>query len=180
MGFGTFARSARPGLADQEAVVASRGIPAPFGDSGRARLPFGLLCVLLASYRKSTRVQTHIFYNPLARKILGFGYVDILLVWIGPLRRLLFAPFAGGMAGDIGRRSFGTKEGPYYPDSQVVKLDRSNLSAGLSDAEREALSGGLKTSALPIISGLADWKGPTCLFGPSGRGKPIGVPRTRG
>ena len=137
-------------------------------------------CVLLASYRKSTRVQTHIFYNPLARKILGFGYVDILLVWIGPLRRLLFAPFAGGMAGDIGRRSFGTKEGPYYPDLQVVKLDRSNFSAGLNDAEREALSGGLKTSALPIISGLADWKGPTCLFGPSGRGKPIGVPRTRG
>ena len=128
-------------------------------------------CVLLAFYRKSTRVQTHIFYNPLARKILGFGYVDILLVWIGPLRRLLFAPFAGGMAGDIGRRSFGTKEGPYYPNSQVVKLDRSNLSAGLNDAEREALSGGLKTSALPIISGLADWKGPTCLFGPSGRGK---------
>ena len=128
-------------------------------------------CVLLAAYRRSTRVQTHIFYNPLARKILGFGYVDILLVWIGPLRRLLFAPFAGGMAGDVGRGSFGTKEGPYYPDSQVVKLDRSNLSAGLKVAEREALSGGLKRSTLPIISGLADWKGPTCLFGPSGRGK---------
>jgi hypothetical protein len=52
-----------------------------------------------------------------------------------------------------------------------VKLDRSNLSAGLKDAEREALSGGLKGSTFPIISGLADWKGPTCLFGPSGRGK---------
>ncbi|WP_439406141.1 hypothetical protein ACNJX9_32740 [Bradyrhizobium sp. DASA03076] len=128
-------------------------------------------CVLLAAYRKSTRVQTHIFYNPLARKILGFGYVDILLVWIGPLRRLLFAPFAGGMAGDVGRRSFGTKEGPYYPDSQILKLDRSNLSAGLKDAEREALSGGLKTPAEQIVRGLADWKGPTCLFGPSGRGK---------
>jgi hypothetical protein len=128
-------------------------------------------CVLLAAYRRSTRVQTHIFYNPLARKILGFGYVDILLVWIGPLRRLLFAPFVGGMAGDVGRRSLGTKEAPYYPNSHIVKLDRSNLSAGLKDAEREALSGGLKTSALPIISGLADWKGPTCLFGPSGRGK---------
>jgi|GEM_PF-3859171 len=128
-------------------------------------------CVLLAAYRRSTRVQTHIFYNPLARKILGFGYVDILLVWIAPLRRLLFAPFVAGMAGDVGRRSLGMKEGPYYPDSHVVRLDRSNLSAGMKDAEREALSGRLETSTLPIISGLADWKGPTCLFGPSGRGK---------
>ncbi|SCB28435.1 hypothetical protein GA0061099_1004155 [Bradyrhizobium yuanmingense] len=127
--------------------------------------------VLLLTYRTSTRVQAHVFYNPLARKILGFGYVDILLIWVGPLRRILFAPFVDAMPGDIGQISFGAKEGPYYANSLVVRLDRAELARGLRDAEREALSGSLDAAARPITSGLASWKGPTCLFGPSGRGK---------
>jgi hypothetical protein len=127
--------------------------------------------ILLVAYRKSKRVQTHVFYNPLARKILGLGYVDILLVWIGPLRRLLFAPFADGMLGELGRVSLGTKEGPYYPSSHVIKLNLSDIIVDLKEAETAALSGRLKIAPEPIVSSLAVWKGPTCLFGPSGRGK---------
>ncbi|WP_174512575.1 hypothetical protein [Methylocella tundrae] len=127
--------------------------------------------ILLVAYRRSKRVRTHVFYNPLARKSLGLGYVDILLVWIGPLRRLLFAPFADGMLGELGRVSLGTKEGPYYPSSHVIKLNLSDVVVDLKEAETAALSGRLKIAPEPIVSGLAAWKGPTCLFGPSGRGK---------
>ncbi|NPU13076.1 hypothetical protein HL666_20100 [Bradyrhizobium sp. 83002] len=136
-----------------------------------ALLHLAFWSVLLLAYRTSVRVQTHVFYNPLTRKILGFGYVDILLVWIGPLRRTLFAPFVDAMSGDIGQIFFGAKEAPYYAKSLVVRLDRAELARGLREAEREALSGGLDAAARPITSGLASWKGPTCLFGPSGRGK---------
>jgi hypothetical protein len=107
----------------------------------------------------------------LARKILGLGYVDILLVWIGPLRRLLFAPFADGMLGEFARVSLGTREGPYYPSSHVIKLNLSDVVVDLKEAETEALSGRLKIAPEPIVAGLAAWRGPTCLFGPSGRGK---------
>jgi hypothetical protein len=131
----------------------------------------GFWAILLIAYPRSNRVRTHVFYNPLARKILGLGYVDILLVWIGPLRRLIFAPFADGMLGELGFVSLGMKEGPYYPSSHVIKLNLSDVIVDLKEAETEALSGRLKIAPEPIVTSLAGWKGPTCLFGPSGRGK---------
>jgi hypothetical protein len=126
---------------------------------------------MLIAYPRSGRVQTHVFYNPLARKILGLGYVDLLLVWIGPLRRLIFEPFAESMLGELGRVALGAKEGPYYRGSQVAKLDLLDIAVDLREAESAALSGKLENAPTPVLGGLSTWSGPTCLFGPSGRGK---------
>ena len=127
--------------------------------------------LLLFAYPRSVRLQTHVFYNPLARKILGFGYIDILLTWVPFLRRRLFAPFRDSLAGETDRVAPTDRESNYYPKSEVVVLQRLELERSIRDSERNALAGRLAGSAGSVVTALAAWQGPTFLFGPSGRGK---------
>lgn len=138
---------------------------------GALALHLAFWTLLLAAYPRSVRVQTHVFYNPLARKILGLGYVDLLLVWIGPIRRRLFEPFRASLSGEVDRIAPVGVAGSYYPRSGVTAVPRADLQRGIREAERLALAGAIAEDQRGILDALAGWRGPTCLFGPSGRGK---------
>ena len=134
-------------------------------------LHFAFWALLLVAYPRSVRLRTHIFYNPLARKILGLGYIDILLTWIPFLRRRLFAPFRDSLVGETDRVDPTDRESNYYPKSEVAVLQRLELERSIRESERDAVAGTLTGSAGSVVTALATWRGPTFLFGPSGRGK---------
>ncbi|KQQ35541.1 hypothetical protein ASG19_17800 [Rhizobium sp. Leaf306] len=127
--------------------------------------------LLLTAYPRSVRLQTHVFYNPWVRKIFGLGYVDLLLVWIAPIRRRFFEPFRTPLSGELERIGPGTAFGAYFPKSEIVAITRIDLEREIRTAERAALTGTLPANSGAIVQALAHWHGPTWLFGPSGRGK---------
>jgi hypothetical protein len=131
------------------AWVIALAVPATFA------LHLGFWALLLVAYPRSVRVQTHIFYNPLARKILGLGYVDILLTWIPFLRRRLFDPFRDPLAGDTDRVGPADRDGNYYPKSEVAVLQRLELERGIRESEQDALAGTLAGSAGSVVWALA-------------------------
>ncbi len=104
---------------------------------------------LLLLYPHFPRVQAFVFWNPWARRILGWGYVGVLLAHVPPLRRRLFAPFRELLV--QGAHSPDSDETPYFADSQVRK---SRL-----------------TVPVPLSSALPEIHGQIVLEGDSGLGK---------
>jgi HEAT repeat protein len=49
--------------------------------------------VLLFLYPHSTKIQTVFYWNPYIRKIIGFGYINFLLIRVPYLKRKMFSPF---------------------------------------------------------------------------------------
>ncbi len=78
-----------------------------------------LWCVLIFFYPHSQAAQTFIFWNPWARRIMGFGYVGLALTYIPFLRRKLFRPFEKSLRADAGLTEF--EEESYFPESYVKK-----------------------------------------------------------
>ena len=76
------------------------------------------LTIILA-YPKFTPVLAPLFWNPWLRKILGFGYIGILLTCVPWLRRRLLQPFQPLLLADAGLDNF--VEQAYFAES-FVKL----------------------------------------------------------
>lgn len=76
-----------------------------------------LLCWvgLITMYPRSPIIQAVFFWNPWVRRIVGFGYVGLLLTLIPYLRRTLFAPFQESLLADASLDEF---KG-YFPDVNV-------------------------------------------------------------
>jgi hypothetical protein len=108
---------------------------------------FWILLILV--YPRSALVQSWFFWSPLIRKVAGFGYVNLLLVWNPFLRRRLFEPFRGTLASG-------------------AAADEVNLSAYKEGVEVRASPGGER---IPIETALPAIRGQVVLEGPSGLGK---------
>jgi HEAT repeat protein len=111
---------------------------------------------LILAYPKSPQVQT-IFWNPWVRRILGFGYIGLLLSWVPYLRRRLFEPFKPILLADAGLDNFSSLT--YFPESGVVET--------LHGASLHQDRGEIRpiTQAIPTITGQI------VLEGDSGLGK---------
>lgn len=117
---------------------------------------FGLWALLLAVYPRSPSLQSFVFWNPLARRILGLGYIDLVLIYVPWARRKLLQPFRGQLLGDILRPAANQLDRiDYYPDSRVVPLNVSNASP----------------HPRVLIDALRSHKGRLLLIGQSGLGK---------
>ena len=139
--------------------------------------PAALLChlalwaLLLTAYPTIPRVQSFVFYNPWARKVLALGYLDIVLLAVPAIRRLLFAPLREQMLGKLGWTTSGAlPRGAYYRESGIVPLELGELDRAISRAETETILGVRKTDTASATS-LSAWNGRVLLIGPSGRGK---------
>ncbi|WP_042694974.1 ATP-binding protein, partial [Azospirillum sp. B506] len=126
--------------------------------------------LLVAVYPYSLAIRSQFFYNPLIRTVLGLGYIGMILSVVPLLRRRLFQPFRQGLLGDLGRLAPNARTGAYFPRSEVAAVNRADLSREIREMEGTAVAGGIAPGH-GIIDALARWRGPTCLLGPSGRGK---------
>lgn len=138
---------------------------------GALALHLALWGLMVAAYPRWPALRSHVFYNPVVRKMLGLGYVDVLLTWIAPLRRLMFEPFRPSLLGELDRVGPEAVGQSYFPRSGVTHLPRNDLDKQIREAERQALSRGEPARETEVTQALRGWRGPTVLFGPSGRGK---------
>jgi HEAT repeat protein len=76
-----------------------------------------LWIALLYFYPTSTQVQAFFFWNRLARKFFGLGYVDFCLTWIPFLRNRLLAPFRDELIADAQLSDENLND--YFEDIQV-------------------------------------------------------------
>ena len=114
---------------------------------------FVFWCVLLFAYPHSTYVQAGIFWNPLMRRILGLGYVNLLLTSVPALRHLLFAPFRDALIAGASLDEF--RQQAYFSGVCVT------ASHSASHSERPQ----------PIQQAIPEIKGHIYLEGESGLGK---------
>ena len=118
-----------------------------------------LWIVLLLIYPHSPAIQSIIFWNPLVRKIVAFGYMDAVLLAVPLARRRIMAPFREQMLGEVLQPSEGEVDRlSYYPNARVRKL---SISVASIDQVAEQ----------PILEALATLQGRTVLLGASGLGK---------
>lgn len=120
-----------------------------------------LWLVLVIAYPRSPWVQAVVFWNPVIRRLLGLGYIDIILLHCGYARRKIFSPFKASLLGDI------VSDNPnqldrisYFTDSLV--WHRPAVDSGRNSTER---------LDQPILLALARHKGRVLLLGKSGLGK---------
>ncbi|QRO01269.1 HEAT repeat domain-containing protein [Archangium violaceum] len=109
----------------------------------------GFWMLLIFFYPRSPQVQAIFFWNPWVRRILGFGYVGLLLTWVPFLRRRLLAPFHDLLLADADLEHFQVEA--YFDRSEVLIA---------STGQRELL-----LKALPSL------RGQVVLEGASGLGK---------
>ncbi|MDM5180786.1 hypothetical protein PO883_26740 [Massilia sp. DJPM01] len=121
-------------------------------------LHLGVWCILLTGYPSSPTLQAVVFWNPVVRKVLGFGYIDLVLLYVPQARRRLFAPFLPEFLRDI-YGGDGTEPRAYFGESKVL--------------HRPARIGAASTAAVPqaITVALAKHRGRVLLQGKSGLGK---------
>jgi HEAT repeat protein len=105
--------------------------------------------VLIFAYPKFPQVQAIFFWNPWVRRILGVGYVGLILTWVPFFREKLFEPFKPSLLADAGLDSFNPEA--YFPNSKV-KIP------GVDEP-------------VPITQVLPNIKGQVILEGDSGLGK---------
>lgn len=122
-------------------------------------LHLGVWCILLIGYPNSPTLQAVVFWNPFVRKVLGFGYIDLVLLYVPQARRRLFKPFLPELLRDIHADSGGAEPQAYFGDSKVL--------------HRPARMGGASATAIaePITVALARHRGRVLLQGKSGLGK---------
>ncbi|BAZ00066.1 HEAT repeat-containing PBS lyase [Tolypothrix tenuis PCC 7101] len=84
---------------------------------------FAIWLTLILAYPKFTQILAPLFWHPWARRILGFGYIGLLLTWVPWLRRRLLQPFQPLLLADAGLDNF--VEQAYFGES-FVKVPRGN------------------------------------------------------
>ncbi|UVH55136.1 hypothetical protein NWF24_20110 [Variovorax paradoxus] len=128
---------------------------------GAIMLHFAVWGVLLFLYPRSKRLQAIVFWNPLVRKVLGLGYMDLVLLYVPFARKRLFSPFKAlflkGLVSD-GAEALDTKA--YFAESLV-----RHKAAGVGIAV------GVDADAIPIVNALKTHNGRVLLQGKSGLGK---------
>ncbi|MEH2226721.1 HEAT repeat domain-containing protein [Nostoc sp.] len=105
--------------------------------------------VLIFAYPKFPQVQAIFFWNPWVRRILGVGYVGLILTWVPFFREKLFEPFKPSLLADAGLDNFNPEA--YFPNSKVKV-------PGVDEP-------------VPITQVLPNIKGQVILEGDSGLGK---------
>ncbi|MEH2126947.1 HEAT repeat domain-containing protein [Nostoc sp.] len=105
--------------------------------------------VLIFAYPKFPQVQAIFFWNPWVRRILGVGYVGLILTWVPFFREKLFEPFKFSLLADAGLDNFNPEA--YFPNSKVKV-------PGVDEP-------------VPITQVLPNIKGQVILEGDSGLGK---------
>jgi hypothetical protein len=116
---------------------------------------------LLTAYPRWPWIQAVVFWNPLLRKIVGFGYIDLVLIHVRPARRQLFSPFKSAFLGEV------------LPDN-VNQLDRIAYFKDSRVWHRAATEGRLisaQDETVPILQALSRHRGRVLLLGKSGLGK---------
>ena len=78
---------------------------------------FALWLSIILLYPKFTQILAPLFWNPWLRKILGFGYIGLLLTCVPWLRRRLLEPFKPLLLADAGLNNF--VEQSYFAESFV-------------------------------------------------------------
>ncbi|PTL85929.1 HEAT repeat domain-containing protein [Vitiosangium sp. GDMCC 1.1324] len=111
----------------------------------------GFWLLLLFFYPRSAKVQAVFFWNPWVRKLLGFGYVGLLLTWVPFLRRRLLAPFRSLLLAEAGLKHFS-------PQGYFGRTEVRDVSTGKRD---------------PLLEAIPRLKGQVVLEGASGLGKSI-------
>ncbi|MBE8968637.1 HEAT repeat domain-containing protein [Nostocales cyanobacterium LEGE 12452] len=104
---------------------------------------------LIFAYPKFPQVQAIFFWNPWVRRILGVGYVGLILTWVPFFREKLFEPFKPSLLADAGLDNFNPEA--YFPNSKVKV-------PGVDEP-------------VPITQVLPNIKGQVILEGDSGLGK---------
>ncbi|MEH2258440.1 HEAT repeat domain-containing protein [Nostoc sp.] len=104
---------------------------------------------LIFAYPKFPQVQAIFFWNPWVRRILGVGYVGLILTWVPFFREKLFEPFKPSLLADAGLDNFNPEA--YFPNSKVKV-------PGVDEP-------------VPITQVLPSIKGQVILEGDSGLGK---------
>ncbi|MDZ8264373.1 HEAT repeat domain-containing protein [Nostoc sp. ChiQUE01b] len=104
---------------------------------------------LIFAYPKFLQVQAIFFWNPWVRRILGVGYVGLILTWVPFFREKLFEPFKPSLLADAGLDNFNPEA--YFPNSKVKV-------PGVDEP-------------VPITQVLPSIKGQVILEGDSGLGK---------
>ncbi|MFN6528779.1 HEAT repeat domain-containing protein [Nostoc sp. ChiSLP03a] len=104
---------------------------------------------LIFAYPKFPQVQAIFFWNPWVRRILGIGYVGLILTWVPFFREKLFEPFKPSLLADAGLDNFNPEA--YFPNSKVKV-------PGVEEP-------------VPITQVLPSIKGQVILEGDSGLGK---------
>ncbi|TIL96293.1 MAG: hypothetical protein E5Y73_01940 [Mesorhizobium sp.] len=132
-----------------------------------AAVPAGLMAhlalwvVLLTTYPRSPWIQAVVFWNPFVRKLLGLGYIDLVLLHVGFARRQLFAPFKVALLGDIVAENLTQLDRlSYFKDSRV--RHRQTVTSRHSQAADKEM---------PILEALYRHRGRVLLLGKSGLGK---------
>jgi hypothetical protein len=117
--------------------------------------------MLVTVYPRFPWVQAVVFWNPVIRRLLGLGYIDIVLLHVGYARRKIFSPFKASLLGDI------VSDNPshldrisYFPNSLVWHRPAVDSSRNSTDKHDQ-----------PILQALARHKGRVLLLGKSGLGK---------
>ncbi|MDZ7955985.1 HEAT repeat domain-containing protein, partial [Nostoc sp. DedQUE09] len=105
--------------------------------------------VLIFAYPKFPQVQAIFFWNPWVRRILGIGYVGLILTWVPFFREKLFEPFKPSLLADAELDKFNPEA--YFPNSKVKV-------PGVDEP-------------VPITQVLPSIKGQVILEGDSGLGK---------
>ncbi|RVU18480.1 hypothetical protein [Methylobacterium oryzihabitans] len=135
--------------------------------AGLAGIPVALLAhlalwaLLLTAYPRSPRLQAVVFWNPVLRRLLGLGYIDLVLLHVGVARRRLFAPFKESFLGDIA-------------SGDVAQLDRLSYFQDSRVRHRATVMGGrgrATETELPLLNALSGHRGRVLLLGKSGLGK---------
>ncbi len=78
---------------------------------------------LILAYPTFTQILAPLFWNPWVRRILGFGYIGLLLTWVPWLRHRLLQPFKPLLLADAGLDNF--VEQAYFAES-FVKVPRGS------------------------------------------------------
>lgn len=135
--------------------------------AGVAAVPAGLMAhlalwaVLLTAYPRSPWIQAVVFWNPFVRKLLGLGYIDMVLLHVGVARRRLFAPFKASLLGDIAAENITQLDRlAYFKDSRV--RHRPTVTSRRNQAADKEM---------PILEALSRHHGRVLLLGKSGLGK---------
>ena len=80
---------------------------------------------LIFLYPKYRPVQTLFFWNPWVRKLLGLGYIGLVLRWVPYLRNKLFTPFHEGLIADAYLDRFSNQT--YFKRTKVSRDDNVQL-----------------------------------------------------
>ncbi|HXP70764.1 MAG TPA: hypothetical protein VOA88_15890 [Candidatus Dormibacteraeota bacterium] len=140
-------------IAKRRTLLAFVGIPSILV------LHFLFWIVLLFLYPYFPAVQSVIFWNPLARKVIALGYMDTVFLSLPFARRRLFAPFRDQMFGEILQPGVSEFDRRSYFDKGRVK--RVAVAENSIDQIKEEL----------IVEALRQLGARVLLLGASGLGK---------